>query len=103
MTHRAPAAEEEAPPPPKPKRTNLFAEKYLPHWAMLILTVIYVGLNLKMGAAAVPGTLHQGWSGTLGLWFGFLINQRAKEEFLVNTRRAKSEMLQEQKDKEDND
>lgn len=81
MTHRAPDTEE-APPSPATKQGygRFFQEKYMPHYAMLILTIIYVALNITMGAEGVPGTLHQGWGGTLGLWFGFLINQRAKDD-----------------------
>lgn len=85
--HSAPVEEPEAPEPevapPKQKR-NLFADQYLPHWGFGAITALYVGFNIAAGIAAVPPTISLGWTTTLGLWFHYLIKQRADNKESTN-------------------
>lgn len=74
MTHRA---KEDA---PSQKRGSIFQEKFLPHWAMGIITTIWLGFQLKLGDAGVPGTLNQGFATMLGLWTTYVFKQLAERK-----------------------
>jgi hypothetical protein len=65
MTHRA--AETEA---PKVKR-NLFGASALPHWAMGIVTSLWLYFQITLGSEGVPGPIQQGFAGCLGMWTTF--------------------------------
>ena len=73
MTHRVVDTEEEE--EPKKQRVNLFQEKFLPHWAMGVLTLVWGFFQLRVGDAAVPGTLNQGFATMLGLWTAYAFKQ----------------------------
>jgi hypothetical protein len=64
-------------PQQKSKSHIAFQDKFLPHWGFGIITGIYIGFNMAVGVAAVPPTISLGWTTTLGLWFHYLIKQRA--------------------------
>ena len=86
MTHRAPdpaAADEvlKPAPAPAPRRSlpaRMFAEKYLPHWGALAITLLYIAFYAIVGGAAVPQPISLGWTGTVATWFGYLIQQSRK-------------------------
>lgn len=79
--HAAPEESVAQPVPAKPSRgSRVFADKFLPHWGFGVITGIYVGFNMAVGVSAVPPTISLGWTTTLGLWFHYLIKQRAENK-----------------------
>lgn len=82
MTHRAPddaAADTPAAAPPRRSRLAVaFQERFLPHWGMLAIVILYVVFFAAVGAAAVPQPISLGFTGTLATWFGYLIQQSKK-------------------------
>jgi hypothetical protein len=81
MSHRALTKDEEAPRPvEKSRAARMFDDKFLPHWGMLAVALMYLGFNLAVGVAGVPPTISLGFSATLGLWFNYLIRQRTGEK-----------------------
>ena len=66
--------------PKKPLSAKLFEDKNLPHWGMFAIAIMYTGFNIAVGVAGVPQTISLAFSGTLGLWFNYLIRQRANKE-----------------------
>lgn len=73
MTHRT------AEPLPQPVswRSRVFSSNALPHWAMVAVTLFYIGNLVAFGAAGVPQTISLAWAGTLATWFGYCIRERA--------------------------
>jgi hypothetical protein len=80
MTHRAPTKDEEAPTTQKSIAARMFDDKFLPHWGMFAIALMYTGFNLAVGVAGVPPTISVGFSATLGLWFNYLLRQRNGEK-----------------------
>lgn len=75
MTHRVQDTKDAE--PQKPLAARMFADKFLPHWAMLAVTLLYIGSVVTMGSAGVPQTISLAFTATLGAWFTYLIRQRA--------------------------
>lgn len=75
MSHRVLADDPQ--PPQTSLLSKLFADKNLPHWGMLAVALMYIGFNIVVGLAAVPPTISLGFTFALGLWFNYLVRQRA--------------------------
>lgn len=79
MTHRAPDDTADVPAAaPRSRLATAFQERFLPHWGMLAIVVLYVAFFATVGAAAVPQPISLGFTGTLATWFGYLIQQSKK-------------------------
>lgn len=77
MSHRA--TDDTAVAAPAPRRYR-FQERYAPHYGMAAVTAAYGAFYATVGAAAVPQTITLGFTGTVSLWFGFLIQQSRKDK-----------------------
>lgn len=75
MSHRA--TDDTADVAPAPRRVWA-QERFLPHYGMAAITILYGVFYAAVGAAAVPQTISLGFTGTLATWFGFLIQQSRK-------------------------
>ena len=81
MSHRAPEIELKViETPAKPSLTSkLFQDKNLPHWGMFAVASMFGVYTVFLGPAGVPQTISLGFSATLGLWYNYLIRQRANK------------------------
>jgi len=58
----------------------MFREKYLPHWTMLIMAMMWSYFQVTLGTEGVPPTINQGFSAMLGLWVGYIFKLHTQEE-----------------------
>lgn len=76
MSHRAADTETDAPAPaPRSLLSRAFSERALPHWGMAAIAVLYGVFLAAVGAAAVPQPISLAFTGTVAMWFGYLIQQ----------------------------